>query len=264
MSGIVYNRETPYGYFLDKPMTSSPPFLSIIVPAHNEETRLLATLEQIRDFLRPQPFVTELLIIENASTDRTLEIAQQFAREFPGTTVLHDDRPGKGLAVQTGMLAARGEFRFICDADLSMPIEEILKFLPPRLSQVDIGIASREAPGAVRYDEPVYRHWVGRIFNTMVRWLVLPGLQDSQCGFKCFTKEAAEKLFPFQTIYGWTFDVEILAIARKLGFKIVEVPIPWYYHGSSKVRVLQDSMHMAHDLLKIRRNLRNGIYARKN
>jgi hypothetical protein len=153
------------------------------------------------------------------------------------------------------MQAAQGEYRFICDADLSMPVKEITRFLPPELEGVDIAIASREAPGAVRYNEPAMRHFVGRVFNNLVRLIILPGLQDTQCGFKCFTQKAAETLFPLQTVTGWTFDVEILAIAQRLGFKIVEVPIPWYYFGNSKVRVLKDSMKMALDLLRIRRDL---------
>ena len=230
-------------------------FLSIIVPAHNEESRLTDTLSQLRDFCESQPFSTEIIIAENASLDNTLVIANDFANLYPGFLVLHDDRPGKGLAIQAGMLAAQGEYRFICDADLSMPVKEITRFLPPALEGVDIAIASREAPGAIRYNEPAMRHFVGRIFNNLVRLIILPGLQDTQCGFKCFTQEAAETLFPLQTVTGWTFDVEILAIAQRLGFKIFEVPIPWYYFGNSKVRVLKDSVKMALDLLRIRASI---------
>ena len=244
-------------------MTSQTPFLSIIFPAHNEEERLPETLAAAMDFVRKQPYPAEVVIVENASTDRTLEIAQAFAAQNEGIIVLHLDLPGKGRAVQTGMLIAKGSYRFICDVDLSMPIGEIPRFLPPQLQDVDIVIASREAPGAVRYDEPQYRHLVGRVFNNMVRWLTLPHLQDTQCGFKCFSAEAAEKLFPLQTITGWTFDVEILAIAYKMGFRIKEIPIPWYFHGHSKVNVLRDSIRMALDLFKIRRNLRRGVYARQ-
>lgn len=230
-------------------------FLSIIVPAHNEESRLKDSLSQLRDFCVSQPFSTEIIIAENASVDNTLVIATVFATDHPGVHVLHDDRPGKGLAIRAGMLAAKGEYRFICDADLSMPVQEITRFLPPLLEGVDIAIASREAPGAIRYNEPAMRHFVGRVFNNLVRLIILPGLQDTQCGFKCFTQKAAETLFPLQTVSGWTFDVEILAIAQRMGFKIVEVPIPWYYFGNSKVRVLKDSIRMALDLIHIRRDL---------
>jgi hypothetical protein len=143
-----------------------------------------------------------------------------------------------------------------------MPLKEINRFFPPSLTGVDIAIASREAPGSVRYNEPIYRHLVGRVFNNMVRWLILPSLQDTQCGFKCFTAAAAEVLFPLQTITGWTFDVEILAYAKKSGLRIHEVPIRWYYSAQSKVRVLRDSAQMGLDLLRIRRNLRRGAYAK--
>lgn len=240
---------------------SAAPFLSIIIPAHNEESRLSKTLDDILQFTDSQSFSSEVIVIENASVDRTLEIAREYARTNPSIRVIHEDRPGKGLAVKTGMLAAGGEYRFICDADLSMPAAEISRFLPPALTGVDIGIASREAPGAVRYNEPPLRHFVGRVFNTMVRIIVLHRLQDTQCGFKCFNRKSAETLFPLQTIHGWTFDVEILAIAQKMGFKIVEVPIPWYYHGDSKVRVVRDSLKMARDLFRIRASVRRRKFS---
>lgn len=245
-------------------MTKDTLLLTILFPAHNEEDRLPASLLEVDAFLSQQNYSFELLIIENASSDHTLDIAKEFAATHSYARVIHVDLPGKGRAVQTGMLAARGEFRFICDVDLSMPIEEIKNFLPPKQSNYDIAIASREAKGAVRYGEPHYRHIVGRIFNTLVRLLTLPELNDTQCGFKCFTADAAEKLFPLMTIPGWTFDVEILAIARSWGYRIIEVPIPWYYRGNSKVHVMRDSLKMAIDLLDIRRNLRTGKYVRPN
>jgi dolichyl-phosphate beta-glucosyltransferase len=239
-------------------------FLSILFPAHNEEDRLPAALEKADKFLKNQAFSYELLVIENASADKTLAIAQDFAAAHAYVKVIHDDVPGKGRAVHKGMLAATGEYRFICDVDLSMPIEEIIHFLPPEQESYDIAIASREAKGAVRYGEPLYRHLVGRVFNTLVQWLTLPELNDTQCGFKCFTAKAAETLFPKMTISGWTFDVEILAIARQLGYRIIEVPIPWYYQTHSKIHVLRDSIKMALDLLEIRRNVRLGKYVQPN
>lgn len=241
-------------------MTETRPFLSIVFPAYNEEQRLPATLQTALDFIHKQPYSAEILVAENGSNDATLEIARSSSVQNPEITVLHIEKAGKGRAVQTGMLAAKGQYRFICDVDLSMPIDEIPRFLPPQIDGMDIVIASREAPGAVRYDEPWFRHFIGRIFNNMVRWMVLPKLQDTQCGFKCFSAEAVERLFPLVTIPGWTFDVEVLAIAFKLGYRVQELPIPWYYHAQSKVRVLRDSVRMATDLLKIRRKLRRGEY----
>lgn len=241
-------------------MTVSPPFLSIIFPAHNEEERLPDTLRQVDEFITSQPYRCEVIIVENASHDHTLEIAREYSTHNDHTLVMHLDLPGKGRAVQAGMLAAKGVYRFICDVDLSMPITEIPRFLPPQEEGKDIVIASREAAGSVRYDEPSYRHLVGRAFNNLVRWIILPNLQDTQCGFKCFSSAAAEALFPLQTVMGWTFDVEILAIAFRRGYKIKEIPIPWFYHSHSKVNVLRDSLIMARDLFLIRHKLHHGKY----
>lgn len=236
------------------------PFLSIVIPAHNEENRLPATLEKINQFLAAQPYTAEILVVENGSHDRTLQVAEEYRQRIPYLRVFQEEARGKGLAVKRGMLEANGEYRFICDADLSMPIAEVNNFLPPVLDPVDVAIGSREAPGAVRYDEPAYRHLVGRIFNAMVRWWALPHLQDTQCGFKAFRGQVAEEVFRLQTIGGMSFDVEVLFIARRRGYKIVEVPIHWYFNPDSRVRLFQDSFQMAADLLAIRRNALRGIY----
>ena len=239
-----------------------PTLLSIIIPAHNEEKRLPAALDKVNAFLKTQPYKSEIVLVENGSSDRTLEIAHEYARCMPDLVVIHEDRRGKGLAVQRGMLGACGDFRFICDTDFSMPVEEVNRFIPPSLS-ADVAIASREAPGAVRYHEPSYRHIIGRVFNLMVRILALPGLQDSQCGFKCFRADVAEKIFPLQTLTGMSFDVEVLYIARCLGYKIVEIPIPWYFDADSRVRLVDDSLRMAFDLWQIRQNNSHGDYQLK-
>ncbi len=235
------------------------PLLSIIIPAYNEEKRLPGTLESIKTFLSEQPYDAELLIIENGSTDNTYKLAKSHTDSIPGLRVIHEDHAGKGLAVKRGMLEAAGAYRFICDADLSMPIEQVNRFIPPALD-ADIVIGSREAPGAVRYNEPEYRHWLGRFFNNAVSILALPGLKDTQCGFKCFRASVAEDLFPYQTRTGWTFDVEILYIATLRGYKIVELGIPWYFNAESKVNVLKDARRVFTDLVTIRQNARRGVY----
>jgi glycosyltransferase involved in cell wall biosynthesis len=236
------------------------PLLSIIIPAHNEEKRLPPTLEQVFAFLEQQNYEAEVWVIENGSTDRTYEIAQSFASQHKNLRVLRADGRGKGLAVQRGMLEARGQYRLMCDADLSMPIEEIEKFLSPKASNFDIAIASREAPGAVRYDEPRYRHLGGRLINLIIRLLILPGLQDTQCGFKCFRAQVADDLFKRQTLMGWSFDIELLFIARQHGYRIIEIPIDWYYRSESKVNAPRDAMRMIRDIFQIHRNARRGIY----
>ncbi len=238
------------------------PFLSIIIPAYNEERRLPDTLEKIERFLQQQNYLAEVLVVENGSQDRTLEIAQDFANKVDHFYALHEPERGKGRAVKRGMLTARGEYRFMCDADLSMPIEEVNRFLPPALADFDLAIGSREARGAVRYNEPFYRHFGGRMINLMIRLLALPGLQDTQCGFKCFRAPIAEDLFSHLTLPGWSFDVEVLYLARRRGYRLVEVPIPWYFNPESKLNLLRDTVQMGMDLLAIRRNVWRGVYNR--
>lgn len=237
-----------------------PPHLSIILPAHNEEERLPGSLERILGFTAAQSWSSEILVVENGSHDRTAEVAQSFAARHTHLRVLRETERGKGRAVRSGILAATGDYRFICDVDLSMPIEQVTRFLPPAHSEAAIVIASREAPGAVRYNEPAHRHWIGRGFNLLVRLLAVPGLHDTQCGFKCFRADAAEELFRLQVLNGWTFDVEVLFLARRKGYAIVEVPIPWTHVPGSRVRVVHDSFAMLFDLLTIRWNAATGRY----
>ncbi len=238
------------------------PLLSIIIPAHNEANRLPASMEQVFAFLRQQNYEAEVLVVENGSTDRTLEIAQGYLPEHKNLRVIHEPGRGKGLAVRRGMREAQGEYRFMCDADLSMPIPEISRFLPPQLTNFDVAIGSREVRGAVRYDEPFFRHYGGRLINLMIRLLALPGLNDTQCGFKCFRAGAAEDLFSRQVLDGWSFDVEVLYLAEHSGYKIVEVPIDWYYRPESKVSALPDAYRMLRDIFRVRANMRHGLYSR--
>ena len=243
---------------------TTPLFLSIIIPAYNEEKRLPNTLERVERFLQTQNYPYEVIVVENGSTDRTLGVAQEFSDGRPAFQAIHLDESGKGRAVRRGMLAARGQFRFMCDADLSMPIEELPRFLPPNFPDADIVIASREAPGAVRYNEPEHRHVGGRLINWAIRLLALPGLQDTQCGFKIFRGEVAEDLFARQLSVGWSFDIELLYIARRRGYKVEELPIPWYYSEQSHVSPVKDAFRMIWDIFKIRRNARRGAYAKEN
>jgi dolichyl-phosphate beta-glucosyltransferase len=247
--------------------TTAVPFLTIVIPAYNEERRLPPSLHKVAEFLRAQPYRSEVIVVENGSTDRTSDVVVGFVNRHvraddPFHVRLLHSLPGKGVAVKTGMLAGQGDYLFICDADLAMPIEEIGKFLPPALpaEAYDIAIASREAPGAVRYDEPFYRHLMGRIFNYLVRVMAVPDIQDTQCGFKCFTRAAAQAVFPLQQIHGWGFDVEVLYIARRKGLRLAEVPIHWHYQADSRVRPVQDTINMVRELIKIRRMGEAGVY----
>jgi dolichyl-phosphate beta-glucosyltransferase len=235
-------------------------FLSIIVPAYNEEKRLPESLPQIIRFLQQQPYKAEVIVVDDGSMDRTADVVRQFQPEAPFLILHQVEHGGKGHAVKAGMLRARGKYLFLCDSDLSMPIEEVNKFLPPTLECYDVAIASREIPGARRYNEPVYRHLMGRVFNLIVRLFAVHGIQDTQAGFKCFRREAAMQIFPLQTIKGWGFDVECLFIAQRRGLRIVEVPINWYYKERSQVRPLYDTWRMLMEVLRVRVNAWRGLY----
>jgi dolichyl-phosphate beta-glucosyltransferase len=247
--------------------TRTNPFLSIIIPAYNEEKRLPPTLVRIADFLRHQPYTAEVLVVENGSTDATSAVVEKFIAEQlrpqePFVMRLLHSPKGKGNAVKHGVRAGRGDYLLITDTDLSVPIEETPRFLPPLLdlSRKGIAIASREVAGAVRYNEPSYRHVMGRVFNWLVRRLAVPGIHDTQCGFKCFGREAAQLVFPLQRVDGYGFDVELLYIAQRNDLPIVEVPINWYYREDSRVRPVLDTVTMVGELMKIRRNGREGVY----
>jgi dolichyl-phosphate beta-glucosyltransferase len=235
------------------------PFLSIIIPAHNEERRLPGTLAQIFEFLGRQSFSAEVLVVENGSSDATHATAQQFAEQHPNLRVIQSAR-GKGAAVRTGMLAAQGDYRFMCDADLSMPVDEIAKFIPTSEHSFDIAIASREAPGSIRFNEPAHRHIGGRVINFIIQLLILPGLNDTQCGFKCFSARAATEVFAIQSFDGWSFDIEALYIARRRKLTLREIPIHWYYDADTKVSAVRDAIRMVQDILHIRANAWRGRY----
>ncbi|MBI3165310.1 MAG: glycosyltransferase family 2 protein [Anaerolineales bacterium] len=235
----------------------------MIIPAHNEENRLPRTLEEIFSFLEKQNYPSQVIVVENGSSDKTLEIANDFAKKHPSLTVIHEERSGKGSAIRRGVIAAQGEYRFICDADLSMPIDDLPKFLPPAVEHFDIAIGSREAPGSIRYNEPSYRHIGGRAINLVIRALILPGLNDTQCGFKCFRAETTIELFQKQTLTGWSFDIELLYLARRKKLRIREIPIRWRFDPDSKVSALRDALRMIGDIFRIRLNQLRGVYDAK-
>jgi len=234
--------------------------LSIVIPAYNEERRLPQSLPQVINFVRQQPYLTEVLVVDDGSVDKTADIVRAFQDEAPFISLIQVEHGGKGHAVQAGMLQATGEYLFLCDSDLSMPIEEVSKFLPPVLEHYDVAIASRETEGARRFDEPGYRHLMGRVFNAIVNVLAVKGIQDTQAGFKCFRRPAAHRVFSLQTIKGWGFDVEVLYIAQRHQMRIVEVPINWYYKDRSQVRPVHDTYNMLREVLKVRLNSWHGRY----
>ena len=238
------------------------PLLSIVVPAYNEERRLPKTLPRIAAFLQAQGYPGEVIVVDDGSGDSTAKVVADMAAQLPVITLIRNEHRGKGYAVKTGMLAARGDYLFLCDADLSMPIEEVAKFVPPALEEYDVAIGSREIEGAARYDEPSLRHLMGRVFNFLVRVLAVRGFEDTQAGFKCFRREVARDLFPYQTMDGFGFDVEILFLAQKRGYRIVEIPINWYYMTNRRVSPVGDSVRMVREILQVRLNDWRGRYDR--
>ena len=232
-------------------------FLSVVIPTFNEEFRIIGTLSRVIEYLSAQNYQWEIVVADDGSVDQTTRVAGPKIVNNPNVRVLHLPHRGKGWAVKNGMLAAEGEYRLLCDADLSVPIEQVERRLPPFGPEADIVLGSREVSSAVRIGEPLRRHFMGRAFNKLVTLLAVPGLEDTQCGFKCFRAEAALDLFSRITVAGFAFDVELFYLARKRGLTYSEVGVDWYYRSESKVRPLQDSLIMAIDLLKIRWRHRN-------
>jgi dolichyl-phosphate beta-glucosyltransferase len=244
---------------------SGRPALSLVVPAYDEAARLDATLTQVADWMRAPPRApVEVILADDGSTDATLSVFETFAREHPGQVrVLALPHRGKAATVTSGMLAAEGEVVLFSDADLSVPLSEAAALLRALDEGADVAIGSREAPGARREEEPGYRHVMGRAFNGLVRALVVAGIKDTQCGFKMFRRDAAREIFGRLRRYGpdapvirgpmvTAFDVEVLFLARRLGLRVVELPVPWKHGGQSKVRPVVDAVRMARDVLLLK------------
>jgi len=229
--------------------------LSLIIPVWQEAARFHLTVDGVDRLRAALPYPLEVIIVDDGSSDGTSTLATD-----AGYQVIRQAHRGKGAAVRTGMLAATGMYRMIADADWSMPPEQALMMLPPAMTGFDIAIASRELAGSRRSNESLARHLVGRAFNLAVQSLVLPGIEDTQCGFKIFRAEAARAIFSRTREDGWAFDVEALALARAFGLRINEVPIDWSHHRNSRVHPLRDAPGMFAALLRIRTRLAMSNY----
>lgn len=234
--------------------------LAVIIPAFNEAARIGRSVAELRDCLTSLGLDWEIRVVDDGSQDGTADAVAALATDDARVVVMRAPHRGKGAAIRAGMLAARHDLRFMCDADLSMPVTELTRFLALVPDRCDVAIGSREGAGAKRVGEPGYRHVMGRVFNALVRWLVVPSIQDTQCGFKLFTGRAADAIFPRTTIDGWAFDIEALAIARRLGLRVHELPIEWHYRELSRVSPIRDSLLMTCDVLRIRTNVARGRY----
>lgn len=235
--------------------------ISIIIPAYNEERRIGTTLERIVSYMEEKGNDYEIIVVDDGSSDKTLAIAECFRRKGV-RTVKYGRNRGKGYAVRHGMLEAEKSLVLFSDADLSTPIEE-LENLAARIlaGEAQVAIGSRAISGArIEVSQPAYRVAMGKTFNLLVRMVAIGGVHDTQCGFKLFTRAAAQEIFRRQRLYGYGFDVEILAIARRLEYRVVEVPVHWINSAETKVDVFRDSAAMFFDLFKIRWNGLRGRY----
>ena len=229
------------------------PELSIVIPAFNEAHRLPGTLDRIEHYLQESGLPAEVIVVDDGSQDATAEVVQRHAQRWTQLRLLSAGRNGgKGSAVRLGMEAARGRYRIFSDADLSVPIEELENLMRPLRSGAGVAIASRGMrESKVELHQPWYRETMGKMFNKLVRIFVLSGLHDTQCGFKAFTAEVADRVFPVLQTPGFGFDVEVLYRAQHAGYRVVEVPTRWINSRQSRVHPIAHSLQMFLELLAI-------------
>jgi glycosyltransferase involved in cell wall biosynthesis len=271
---------------------ANSPFLTVVIPAYNEEKRMPGTLDTVTAYLGKQEYTSEVIVVDDGSADETCAVVRSFIarhqadqspadqspadRQEPGEAVVQirliaNDHRGKGYTVRTGMLNGKGKYVLFTDADLATPIAEVGKMIGSLEAGADIAIGTREGIGASREDEPFLRHLMGRVFNLLVR--VISGLQfqDTQCGFKGFRREVAQDLFGRVQLYGADakqikggavtgFDVEVLFLALQSGYRIDEIPVRWQYGAESKVNPVVDSLRMFKDVMQVRWNAMRGMY----
>ncbi len=248
------------------------PSQSVIIPAYNEATRIASTLATVHTYLADQDFDFEIIVVNDGSTDETREISELVAQQHNSIRVLDLPHGGKAVAVRHGIEAARGDLIAFSDADLATPIQTLSVFRTAIEDGYDLAIGSREGAGAKRVGEPLFRHIMGRAFNLMVRALVLPGVQDSQCGFKLFSREAAQTILPNLRLYSATdapqsrepkvtaFDVELLVVARRQGLRIAIIPVTWTFGENSKVNPFRDTINNVRDVFTVKWHDLRGRY----
>jgi glycosyltransferase involved in cell wall biosynthesis len=239
---------------------AEPLYLSLVIPAYNESRRILDTLQRCIAYLQLWTPSWEMVIVDDGSTDDTASRVESISAADPRVRLIRIPHAGKGAAVRAGMLEAEGLWRFFADADLAMDLAQL-----PRFFEVaaDVAIASREAPGSQRIGEPLTRHLAGRVFNWCVRLCAVHSIQDTQCGYKLFTADAADTLFRMSRLNGFAFDVELLYLAQRAGLTILEVPIVWRHRSGTSVRV-RTGIAAFFQLLAIRWNDVVGRYDRRS
>jgi len=233
---------------------SSRPHLSVVIPAYNEESRIAESLDTIIKYLEKQPYTFEVFIVDDGSSDNTADICSEYSSQHSFIKFMKlPVNQGKGCAVRTGMLHASGNYLLMSDADLATPIEELDGFWQWIDEGFDIVIASRAIDNAVLVEhQPFHREFGGRVFNLIVQASAVPGIKDTQCGFKLFTRKSSDAVFSLCTSNGFGFDIEALFLARALKFRIKEAPVHWCHKEGSKVKVLRDGPSVMLDILRIR------------
>ena len=256
--GNPYNSET----LVQAGALLPDPVYSIVIPAYNEEARLPATLEKVLAFVHEQRWAAEVLVVNDGSGDATVDIVRRAAAREPALRLIENPgNRGKGYSVRNGMLQARGSIVLFSDADLSAPISEAPKLFAALAGGADVAIGSRWMQAELQTRRQSWlRQFLGRVFNLLARVLLGLRFHDTQCGFKAFTREAAQAIFPLQKIERWGFDPEILFLARKLGYTVEEVPVLWGHSGGERIHPLRDGTKMLLEMLRIRSYAIRGDY----
>jgi len=239
-----------------------PPTYSIVIPAYNESARIRATLDRVLAFVHERQWDAEILVVNDGSRDNTAQVIEEYAARHPHLRLLHNQgNRGKGYSVRNGMLHAAGGIMLFSDADLSSPIEEAEKLFAALNSGADIAIGSRWLRAELQTErQSLHRQLFGRIFNLVLRIVLSLPYHDTQCGFKAFTRRAADAIFPQQRIERWGFDPEILFLARKFGLKVEEVPVAWAHSEGTRINPLRDGIRMFVEMLKVRWYSLTGKY----
>jgi len=234
-------------------------YLSVVIPAYNEEERIADSLYTVKDYLAEQDYRSEIIVVDDGSSDWTTEVVRtidiygkEIKEQDVGTIMENVKNVGKGFSVARGMLKANGKFILFSDADLSTPIEEVEKFFEFLEGDYDVVIGSRRLKESEVEKKPFYRNIMTLVFNSVVGLFAIRGIKDTQCGFKAFRREPGQRIAMLQKLYGFSFDVEQLYIAKKLGYKIKEVPVKWTHAEGSKVNPVKDAFRMLTDVMKIR------------
>jgi len=245
-----------------------PPLLSVVIPSFNEGSGIRLFLENISDYLGTQEFQSEILVVDDASTDATYEFICEF-KEIQSFRIFRNlSNHGKGYSVKRGVMASRGKYILVVDADNAYRISSLNDFLTPlRKGKCDIALGNRRMSHSRFVLRPKHlpyiyiRHLTGVMFNLIARTIVLPGFTDTQCGYKCFSRNAALDIFKRLRITGFCFDVEVLSLAVRLGYRCLDVPVTFYYYGEpSSIRVFPHALYFLRDLILIRKNMILGVY----